>query len=199
MNRKIILLLLFNLLLLGLAQAQRPDSVASVVATPGVAPPVVDLALTPHEPKVYVPRQALLWSLIPGGGQVYNQRWWKVPLVFSAFSGVVAVLDFNQSNYLRFKTAYDLELAGQPHEFTGIIIGADRLRVFRDNFNKSRQTNYFFLGAVYLLQAVEAYVDTQLRNFDIDDDLTQWQLRPQFLPGGPAQSPVVVLQLQYSF
>ncbi|PSR12092.1 MAG: hypothetical protein DA408_04360 [Bacteroidetes bacterium] len=186
-------------MLLGMIQAQTPDSVLTIGVIPAEAAPVIDLALVNREPKVYVPRQALLWSLIPGGGQVYNERWWKVPLVFSAFSGVVAVLDFNQSNYQRFKTAYDLELAGQPHEFTGIIIGADRLRVFRDNFNKSRQTNYFFLGAVYLLQAVEAYVDAQLRNFDIDDDLTQWQLRPQFLPSGPAQPPVVVLQLQYSF
>lgn len=162
-------------------------------------PNEVDLELTFQEPRTYVPRTALMWSIAPGGGQIYNRRWWKVPLVFSAFSGVFAVLDFNQSNYLRFRDAYQLELAGEVHEFTSRGYDASRLLVFRDQFNKSRQTNYFMLFAVYLLQGVEAYVDTHLRNFDMDEDLSQWQLTPQIIPGGLGQSPNVVLQFQYSF
>ncbi|WP_020534135.1 DUF5683 domain-containing protein [Lewinella cohaerens] len=159
----------------------------------------VDLALTIQEPRVYVPRTALMWSIVPGGGQIYNRRWWKVPLVFSAFSGVFAVLDFNQSNYQRFRDAYQLELAGEEHEFSSRGYDASRLLVFRDNFNKSRQTNYFMLLAVYLLQGVEAYVDTHLRNFDMDEDLSQWQVMPVIIPAGVGQSPNVVLQVQYSF
>lgn len=175
------------------------QEVDSLVQPTNLLAKEVDLALAVDGPRVYVPRQALLWSVVPGGGQVYNRRWWKVPLVFSAFSGVFAVLDFNQSNYERFRDAYQLELAGEEHEFTRFGYDASRLLVFRDNFNKSRQTNYFMLLAVYLLQGVEAYVDTHLRNFDIDEDLSQWQVRPQFMPGGIGQSPTVVLQVQYSF
>jgi hypothetical protein len=176
--------------------AQEVDSLPSVKP---VLPKEVDLGLTFNEPRTYVPRTALMWSMVPGGGQIYNRRWWKVPLVFSAFSGVFAVLDFNQSNYLRFRDAYQLELAGEEHEFSSRGYDASRLLVFRDQFNKSRQTNYFMLFAVYLLQGVEAYVDTHLRNFDMDEDLSQWQLMPQIIPGGVGQSPNVVLQFQYSF
>ena len=77
--------------------AQEVDSLPSV--SQGL-PEEVDLELTFNAPRTYVPRTALMWSIVPGGGQIYNRRWWKVPLVFSAFSGVFAVLDFNQSNYI---------------------------------------------------------------------------------------------------
>lgn len=150
-------------------------------------------------PRTYVPRKALLWAIVPGGGQVYNRRWWKVPLVFGAFSGVAAVWQFNQSNYERFSTAYELELAGEMHEFTGVITDAERLKVFRDNFNQSRQTTAFALVAVYLLQGVEAYVDTHLRQFDISEDLSQWQVRPTLLPGGPAFGSAMALNVTFSF
>lgn len=203
--------LVLMLLLLGGSTllAQIPDSVStvtpirekSVMDTP---PPAVDTApkleLPPPTIRTYEPRQALVWAIIPGGGQVYNRRWWKVPLVFSAFSGVVAVLDFNQGNYQRFRDAYTLELAGQPHEFSELGYSADALRSLRNQFNKNRQTNYFMLLAVYLLQGVEAYVDTHLRNFDMDEDLTRWQLSPQVVPSPTGQGPgAVVLQFQYSF
>jgi hypothetical protein len=179
--------------------AQVSDTLSPVIKKqPELVSPDLQLEEISKE-KEYVPRQALLWSIIPGGGQVYNRRWWKVPLVFSAFSGVAAVLDFNQSNYKRFKVAYSAELAGETHEFTGFIDSASELKVFRDNFDKSRQTNYFFLAGVYILQGVEAYVDTHLRNFDIDEDLSHWQVKPALLPGGPYQAPTLALALAYTF
>lgn len=200
-----LLFLLFLLLFCWRLSAQvPPDSIRIPEVKDRVAaPPPSKVALeipSLKEPRVYVPRQALLWSIIPGGGQVYNRRWWKVPLVFSAFSGVVAVLDFNQSNYDRFRVAYQLELAGEEHEFSDIGYSPDALRSLRNNFNKSRQTNYFMLLAVYVLQGVEAYVDTHLRNFDMDEDLSRWQISPQVLPSPTGQQPAhIVLQFQYSF
>jgi hypothetical protein len=194
------------LLLLGavISSAQELDSIPPPLKQkqkPVVTPmEEVDLLLPEQQVRTYVPRQALLWSIVPGGGQVYNRRWWKVPLVFSAFSGVVAVLDFNQSNYERFRDAYQAELAGQEHEFSSLGYSADALLSLRRSFNKQRQTNYFMLFAVYLLQGVEAYVDTHLRNFDMDEDLSQWQIRPHIVPGLPGQVPATVaLQVQYSF
>lgn len=180
--------------------AQEVDSLAVPPTKVPAAAAGVALDLEPEiKVREYVPRQALLWSIIPAGGQVYNRRWWKVPLVFSAFSGVAAVLDFNQSNYQRFRTAYNLSLAGETHEFTGIIDGEDRLRSFRDNFNRQRQTNYFMLLGVYLLQGVEAYVDTHLRNFDMDEDLSRWHLSPSWTPGGMGQPASVTLRFDYQF
>jgi hypothetical protein len=156
----------------------------------------IDAALI-LEPRVYEPRKALLWALIPAGGQIYNRRWWKVPLVFGGFSGMLAVLEFNQANYRRFEKAYRLKLAGDLHEFSGTTIDSEsRLLNFRNQFNKGRQSAYFYIVGFYLLQGVEAYVDAHLRNFDIDEDLS---LRPSLLPTGLATSPTLGLGITYRF
>lgn len=176
--------------------AQPLDTIPSQVLTQEI-----DLGLEKHAtPKNYNPKKALLWSIIPGGGQVYNRRWWKVPLVFSAFSGVAAVWDFNQSNYDRFNTAYNLALAGDPHEFTGTIDDRSRLKGFRDGFNKSRQTTVFYMAIIYALQSVEAYVDSQLRDFDISDDLSHFQIQPIIIPASYAnKTPILGLEMRYGF
>ncbi len=187
-------------MVLGLCMTLASAALYSQVAdTTLVLTPDLQLDSTVVAPRTYEPRKTLLWAIVPGGGQVYNQRWWKVPLVFGAVAGVAALWDFNQSNYNRFSTAYELELAGEPHEFTGIIVDADRLKVFRDNFNRSRQTTAFALVAVYVLQGVEAYVDTHLRQFDISEDLSQWQVRPTLLPSGPTYGSAMALNITFTF
>ncbi len=127
-----------------------------------------------------IPKKALLWSIIPGGGQIYNRKWWKVPLVYGATYGMYRVVDYNQDLYRRFKTAYLAELNDQPHEFTGTSIdNAAALRNLRDKYDKNTQTYYAVLGFVYLLQGIEAYVDAHLQGFDVDEDLG-FRLRPTF-------------------
>ncbi len=185
--------------------AQEIDSIPShpsVMETSSQKDRLINLDFLKRKPgpKVYNPKTALLWSIIPGGGQVYNRRWWKVPLVFSAFTGVAAVWNFNQSNYDRFNTAYNLALAGKEHEFTGRIDDRTRLKGFRDSFNKSRQTTVFYIIAIYGLQAIEAYVDSQLRDFDISDDLSHFQIQPIIIPVSYAnKTPVLGLEMRYGF
>ena len=195
---------LFALFISFQLSAQNADTTlveTNVMDTQSSVTTEVDLGLSYlNEPKVYDPKKALLWSIIPGGGQVYNRRWWKVPLVFSAFSGVAAVLNFNSSNYNRFETAYQQALAGETHEFSGTITSISSLKGFRDNFNKTRQTSYFYLVGIYLLQGVEAYVDTQLRDFDMDEGLSHFQLQPVLVPGVFSdQAPALALELRYTF
>ncbi|MEL6970967.1 MAG: DUF5683 domain-containing protein [Bacteroidota bacterium] len=181
------------------APARKPAPIPKPIPAPEVVAPTPDLKLPTPKVRTYVPRTALMWAIIPGGGQVYNRRWWKVPLVFSAFTGVAATIDFNQGNYERFRDAYVLELAGKPQEFEDRFT-ADALRSLRDGFNKNRQTAYFALVAIYLLQGVEAYVDTHLRNFDMDEDLSQWQIMPQLIPDPTGQGMGrIALSLNYSF
>jgi len=175
---------------------QQTDTLGNsiVLATPDSVPVKGDLLLVD---RTYEPRKALLWALIPGGGQVYNRRWWKVPLVFGGFTSVLAVLEYNQTNYQRFKRAYDQKLAGNEHEFSGTIIDDERrLLNFRNQFNKGRQSAYFYLIGLYLAQGVEAYVDAHLRNFDIDEDLS---LRPALVPAGPGGAPSLALGITYCF
>lgn len=143
------------------------------------------------------PRKALLWSIIPGGGQVQNKRWWKVPIVYGGLLGMVAVADFNQTRYTRFVTALENRCLGDgnvviiPNEtcietediFTINQITDAALIQARNSADRNRQTAYIGIFVAYLLQAVEAYTDAHLQEFDISDDLS-FRLGPVVQPNG---------------
>lgn len=142
------------------------------------------------------PKKAMILSLaLPGAGQVYNRRWWKLPFVYGALGGMYAVIDYNQSRYRRFRTALDLKRAGMEHEFSGTQIDNEQsLRTIRNGYDKNTQMSYFGFILVYALQAMEAFVDAHLKNFDIDDDLSL-RVRPTLdvVPG--IQQPVMGIGL----
>lgn len=153
------------------------------------------------------PKRALLWSILPGGGQVYNKSWWKVPLVYGGLLGVIAVADYNQTQYSRFVTALEDRCLGagnvviipnaecipnEDSEFPVSVATTQALITARNNANRSRQTAYFGILGVYLLQAIEAFTDAHLRDFDISDDLSL-RIAPVAQPGAAGIGLVVPL------
>lgn len=118
------------------------------------------------------PRTALRLSLLlPGAGQMYNGKWWKVPLAYGAIGAMIVSIDFNQDRYRRLKTALELQLQNKPHEFSGRINSADALRSLRNTYDRQTQLSYIGTVAVYAIVAVEAFVDAHLQNFDTDENL----------------------------
>lgn len=189
MKRGIDLCLFALLLLLASASclsAQATDAVRLVENRKSIDSISVEL------PKERKPGSALKWALIPGGGQVFNKAWWKVPLVYGALLGAIGTADYNATNYNRFVTALRAECFGDgipegcevtEHEFTGIVNGVPAMVRLRDNFDRSRQTSYVFIFFTYLLQGIEAYTDAHLKSFDMDEDLSYFKLKPVMLPG----------------
>ena len=119
------------------------------------------------------PYRAGVYSLIlPSAGQIYNKRYWKLPLVWGGFAGLVYAVRYNKREYNRFNEAYGAEIAGEPHEFELFNVTADALRRQRNSFDKNLQTSYVGFVAMYALTALDAYVDAHLKNFDISDDLS---------------------------
>lgn len=128
-----------------------------------------------------IPKKTLVYSLIlPGMGQAYNRRWWKLPFVYGAVGGVVYAIDFNQSQYRRLRTALELKLNDQEHEFTGTALdNANALRSNRDTYDRYTQLSYMATLLVYGVIAIEAFTDAHLQNFDISDDLSL-TIKPTF-------------------
>jgi len=121
------------------------------------------------------PGKALrLGLIIPGAGQIYDRKWWKLPLVYGAYAGVIYAIDYNQGWLNRFKTAFDAQVQNPPedHEFTQLGLSSTELKAFRDKFDKQLQLSYIGLVLVHGLASLEAFVDAHLQSFDIDDDLT---------------------------
>ncbi|MEO0787618.1 MAG: DUF5683 domain-containing protein [Bacteroidota bacterium] len=173
------LLLLFILISGGLSlQAQTNDSLALAI----------DSLEKPQ--RVIKPGAALRWALIPGGGQIYNRRWWKLPLVYGGVFGTIGYAEFYNNNFQRVVRALEAECFGDgipedcmvsDHEFTGIF-DVTALRTLRDRFDQRRQYAYLYIALVYLLQAVEAYTDAQLMDFDMDENLSAFRIVPNLSP-----------------
>ncbi len=119
------------------------------------------------------PRKSLILSLsVPGGGQINNRRWWKLPFVYGALGGMVYAISYNQSNYRDFREALELKLQNEPHQFSNTNLdSSNALRTLRDRFDKNTQLSYIGTFIVYVAIAAEAFVDAHLLDFDIDDSL----------------------------
>jgi len=119
------------------------------------------------------PQMALYLSMaIPGGGQIYNKRWWKLPLVYGGYTALILAARFNTRNYRIFRDAYIAELAGDPHPFTDSGLDASDLKRIRDGYDKNKQLSYIGIFGLHLIQTAEAFVDAHLRSFDVSDDLS---------------------------
>lgn len=160
---------------------------------------VIDSLINLEEEKEreIVPRKSLILALsFPGLGQLYNGRWWKLPFVYGAFGGIIYSIDYNTDLYKRLNTALNLARQDEEHEFSGTSIDdVNTLQVTRDQFDKNRQLSYIGLVIVYALQAVEAYADAHLINFDMDEDLSRLKLRPTLEISSPIVGPYMGLQL----
>jgi hypothetical protein len=134
------------------------------------------------------PNKALYAALaFPGGGQLYNKRWWKVPLAYGGYAAFLIAIDRNTKRYRLYRDAYIAELRGEQHPFSGTGLDAGDLRRIRDGYDKNKQLSYIGLFATHLVVTAEAFVDAHLRSFDVSDDLSL-QLAPRSgcMPTGEA-------------
>lgn len=124
------------------------------------------------------PSKAAFYSAaIPGLGQIYNKRYWKVPIVWGAIGGSIYAYTWNNDNYQRFRTAFKRRQAGfTDDEFFGEgptpILDQDILENQQERFQEDRDLWLVVSIALYALNIVDANVDAHLKQFNIDDDLS---------------------------
>lgn len=126
--------------------------------------------------------KALLWSLIPGGGQIYNRQAWKVPIIYGAFAGMGYLI---YDNYTSMKTFKDEYLYRVNHNDTPSLqdyasYPTDNIYSLYNNYNKNFQLMIIITVGVYALNLIDAYVFGHLFDFQIDQNLTL-SLHPSLL------------------
>ena len=121
--------------------------------------------------KRYQPRKALLYSaILPGSGQLYNKKYWKIPIVFGGFYLLTKVAVTYNGYYEKYKAELYGLLATPsippPSKYTEA-----QLRSQIDTYR--RQRDYFIIldGFMYILQMVDAHVDAHLKEFDLNPSL----------------------------
>ncbi|MCC6727173.1 MAG: hypothetical protein IT258_21900 [Saprospiraceae bacterium] len=145
------------------------------------------------------PKKALYASLVfPAGGQIYNRRWWKAPIVWGGYAALIYAVDWNTSLYKRFKTAYKQAVNGEPHEFIPNGFDAADLKRRRGQLDKRRQSAYVGILVLHIIQTAEAFVDCHLKTFDVSDDLS-FKFKPSLEQTFASQYPALGLGVAFSF
>ena len=116
-------------------------------------------------------KAALLSLVIPGGGQVYNKTWWKVPIAVSIDVGTIWWLVSQQKRYNKFDEIYLNLLNERIPDYNGIT-NPLVIKNVRDNANQLRQYAYIWLILGHLVTVFDAFVDNHLQDFDVSDDLS---------------------------
>ncbi len=157
--------LLFSSLVYGLAQE------TSVVIQPD----------SPIRKKV-IPHKASMYSaVLPGLGQAYNGKYWKIPIIYGGFTGLGAMVVFYDKGYVRYRTAFHYRTDGNPvtiDEFADDPrYTPEILTSFKDFYRRQRDQSIIFMFAFYALNIIDATVDAHFLNFNVSEDLS-FRLEP---------------------
>lgn len=117
------------------------------------------------------PRKAtLLSAVLPGAGQVYNNKAWKVPLLYAGFMTDIYFIGYNNKRYQTFREALFAFDEGDQSQFPSL--NRDALVRNVDYWRQNRDLTIILLAAIYALNLIDANVDAHLSGFDISDDIS---------------------------
>lgn len=117
------------------------------------------------------PRKAtILSALLPGAGQVYNNKAWKVPIIYGGLATNIYFIGFNNRRYEVFIDALNAFDKGDASQFPNLNREALVRNV--EYWRRNRDMTFLLLGVIYALNIVDANVDAHLSGFEISDDLS---------------------------
>lgn len=189
MSKYLVSLAIYVLLItLGQAQekennSQASDSITNSIKKEGIS--VMDtLKVKKRAINPLAPSKAAFYSAVfPGLGQIYNKRYWKIPLVYAIIGGGIYGYIYNDDLYDRFRTAFKRRQAGfTDDEFYDLGApnppGADpdfsvaALESAQKRYQEDRDLWLLVTIGMYALNIVDANVDSHLKQFNVDDDLS---------------------------
>ncbi|WP_343485851.1 DUF5683 domain-containing protein [Allomuricauda sp. d1] len=157
------------------------DSLRTDLKRKGVTVDAVSFEKKPINP--LAPSKAAFYSaVIPGLGQVYNKRYWKVPIVYGALGTSIYVYSFNNTEYNRFRNAFkrrragftddeffDINGDGNPNGMADVSDAA--LEDAQERFQRDRDLALLITIVLYALNVIDANVDAHLKQYNVDEDL----------------------------
>lgn len=125
-----------------------------------------DYSSLPKNPK----KATILSAVLPGAGQVYNGKAWKVPILYAGFMTDIYFIGYNNKRYQTFREALFAFDDGDQTQFPSL--NRDALVRNVDYWRQNRDLTILLLGAIYALNLIDANVDAHLSGFDISDDIS---------------------------
>lgn len=129
--------------------------------------------------KIHSPTKATLMSVaLPGLGQAYNKKYWKIPIIYGGGVAVYYFVKTNHKSYTFWKNEYKSELAFRKSSTYDINkdkypnYSEQDFITLRDYYRRNLELTYIIGGALYLLNILDAAVDANLYDYNINDNLS---------------------------
>ena len=150
------------------------------------------------------PKRAMWLAIVlPGAGQIYNRKYWKLPIVYGGFIGCLYAATWNNQMYHDYSQAYMDIMDDNPqtqsyNQFLhlGATIDDSNIDAYKnlfkrrkDYYRRYRDMSIFIMIGVYALSVIDAYVDASLSEFDISDDLSL-RIQPSVINSGMSANPL---------
>jgi hypothetical protein len=133
-----------------------------------------DSAVAIKKKSVHSPLKAAVFSsVVPGLGQIYNRKYWKVPVLAAAGAGLVYGYSFNQSNYTKFKSELIYRQKNKAISNLDLERYSDSdLNELQDFYRRYRDLTIIGMALLYAVNIIDATVDGHLYDFNVSDDLS---------------------------
>lgn len=145
----------------------------------------------PHSPRTAI----ILSAVLPGLGQAYNKKYWKIPIVYAGLGVGVYFLQDNIREVKTFKQHYRNATDDDPNTINTSGFNQAGLQEKINQHKKWRDYSYLGLAAVYLLNLLDANVDAHLFNFDVSEDLSMSVTPSLLYTGKPTPGITLCLKL----
>lgn len=140
-------------------------------------------------------KAAFFSAVLPGLGQAYNKKYWKIPLVYGALGTSMYFYISNNKNYHKYRDAYKSRLEGYVTDDLALLDN-NRLIAGQKYYQRNRDLSALVTLAFYVLNIIDANVDAALIQFNVDENLS---IRPVIYPNDVTLKTNVGLTFNYNF
>jgi hypothetical protein len=122
-----------------------------------------------------ISKAAIYSAVLPGLGQAYNRKYWKIPIIYAGFGVITYFVVSNNNEYKTYNEAYVYQANGETYPIDNPYVGKyslTQLQDAMDYYRRNRDLSYIIGGLWYVANILEAYVDAHFFEYDISEDLT---------------------------
>ncbi|MDC0249271.1 DUF5683 domain-containing protein [Flavobacteriales bacterium] len=126
-----------------------------------------------QESLVKIPKKAGMYSaIIPGAGQVYTKKYWKVPIIYAGLITSAYYIKENHTLYDLYKQTYLNRLDGDTDDEFSTKYTDGNLRTLTEHYRRNREISALLFTLTYVLNIVDASVSAHLFNYDVHEDIS---------------------------